>query len=235
MVGHVLERIAARENLVVVYPDGYEGHFNDCRRVASYSARTLDIDDVGFSARIVERLAAERKIDPASTYALGFSNGAHMVLRLAIEAPRLAKGAVVIAANTPTRENFACTTAASPSRRIVFVAGTRDPINPYQGGQVTLFGFRSRGTVNSAEDSAKWFADALGLKVARPVTTVRNAGLEVRQQDWESPDAHVRLVTIEGGGHTIPQANYRFPRIFGATLRSDSVLESSLRVLLGAE
>ena len=52
------------------------------------------------------------------------------------------------------------------------------------------------------------------------------SGLTAKQQDWASSSGHVRLISIEGGGHTVPQAAYRFPRMFGATFQSDAVLES---------
>ena len=95
-VGSVLERIAERQNIVVVYPDGYEGHFNDCRRVAAYSARTLNIDDVGFAKRIIEHLAVEKNINPEHVYAIGYSNGGHMALRLARYGYVLENGRVVL-------------------------------------------------------------------------------------------------------------------------------------------
>ncbi len=231
IVGSPLERMAEQDNVVVVYPDGYEGHFNDCRRVASYSARALDIDDVGFTRRIIEQLAAEKGINPERVYALGYSNGGHMALRLALEAPETVKGAVAIAANLPAPENMGCTVASSPARVIVFVEGTDDPINPYEGGPVTLFGFGNRGNVLSAEASAKWFVDALGLGAGEVRTLDPVDGLSAQQQDWTSSSGQVRLITIEGGGHTIPQGDYRFPRLFGATYRSDAVLESGWRLL----
>lgn len=227
LVGSLLEGIGQRENVVVVYPDGYEGHFNDCRRRASYSARTLNIDDVGFSRRIVERLAAEKKIDPERVYALGVSNGGFMVLRLALEAPDLVKGVVAIAANLPAPDNMDCNVASSPARFIELVEGTRDPINPYEGGEVTLFGFGNRGTVLSAQESAQWFAHRLGLTATEPQTLETVSGISAHQQDWRSANGHVRLVTIEGGGHTIPQTGYRSRRLLGATYPSDSVLESA--------
>lgn len=230
MVGSVLERIAEQDNVVIVYPDGYEGHFNDCRRVASYSARQLDVDDVAFTRRIVEQLAEQKQVDAQRVYALGYSNGGHMALRLALEAPELVKGAAMIAANLPAPDNMACKVVAGPSRFVAFVEGTQDPINPYQGGQVTLFGFGNRGGVLSAQASAEWFARVLGL-TAEPARVLKPvSGIPLRQQDWSSPGGHVRLVTIEGGGHTVPQAAYRFPRILGTTLPSDSVLESTWRL-----
>jgi polyhydroxybutyrate depolymerase len=230
IVGSVLERIAEKENVVIVYPDGYEGHFNDCRRVASYSARQLNVDDVGFTKRIIERLVAQKKINAEHVYAVGYSNGGHMALRLALETPELVKGAAAIAANLPAPDNMGCKVAASPSRFIAFVAGTQDPINPYGGGPVTLFGFGNRGTVLSAQASAEWFAHALGLAAAQTQTLEHASGISAHQQDWRSSNAHVRLITIEGGGHTVPQATYRFPRIFGSTFQSNSVLESTWRL-----
>lgn len=230
IVGGPLERMAGRGNFVVVYPDGYEGHFNDCRRVASYSARTLNVDDVGFARHIVERLAATRAIDAGRVYAVGHSNGGHMALRMALEAPELVAGIASIAASMPVPDNLDCAVAAALTRRVVLVAGTEDPINPYQGGAVTLFGFGNRGDVLSAQASARWFAARLGLTEAPETATVEVAGLVARSRDWAGPDARVRLVTIEGGGHTIPQAAYRFPRLFGATFRSHAVLESIWRL-----
>lgn len=226
IVGSTLERIAAQQNIIVIYPDGYEGHFNDCRRMASYSARQLNIDDVGFTRHIINTLVTEKKADPGHVYALGYSNGGHMALRLALEAPEMVKGVATIAANLPAPDNMACKIAASPARIIGFVEGTRDPINPYDGGPVTLFGFGNRGNVLSAQESAQWFANTLGLAATETRDLEPASGLTAKQQDWASSSGHVRLISIKGGGHTVPQAAYRFPRMFGATFQSDAVLES---------
>jgi hypothetical protein len=45
----------------------------------------------------------------------------------------------------------------------MLINGTSDPINPYQGGIVTLFGFASRGTVMSSVASAQNFATRNGI------------------------------------------------------------------------
>ncbi len=226
IVGGVLEPLAEKDNAVIVYPDGFEGHFNDARRAASYSARKLNIDDVAFAQGIIQQLVTDKQINPQQVYAIGYSNGAHMALRLALEVPETIKGVAAIAANLPAPENLDCKIAATPARFIVFVEGTQDPINPYEGGRVTLFGFGNRGKVLSAQASAEWFAQKLGLGGVESGTCELLPGLPVRQQDWQSASGHVRLVTIEGGGHTVPQAAYRFARIFGSTLPSNAVLES---------
>jgi polyhydroxybutyrate depolymerase len=232
LVGIELERIADKDNLVVVYPRGYDGHFNGCSRTASYQAHKLRIDDVGFARSIVDELAKQQPIDRSRVYAIGLSNGGQMALRLALEAPDLVRGVAALSASLPAPENLDCTIAASPSRNVVLVAGTRDPINPYDGGEVTLFGFSSRGKVLSAQASAQWFADRLGL--VTPTTTdleKDRSGHEARQQDWLGTDAHVRLVTLVGTGHTVPQSRYRARRLLGATFESDALLESTLQLL----
>jgi polyhydroxybutyrate depolymerase len=150
-----------------------------------------------------------------------------MVLRLALDAPDLVQGVVAIAANLPAPDNMDCNVASSPARYIELVEGTRDSINPYEGGRVTLFGFGNRGNVLSAQDSAQWFARCLGLTAAETQTLGTVSGISAHQQDWRSANGHVRLVTLEGGGHTIPQTRYRSRHILGATYESDSVLESA--------
>ena len=51
--------------------------------------------------------------------------------------------------------------------------------------------------------------------------------------DWAGSEGRVRLVTIESGGHTVPQEAYRFPRFLGKTFPSDAVLETSWRFVRG--
>ena len=233
MLGPRFERLAREQGAVVVYPSGVEGHFNDGRPAASYSARTLNIDDVGFTRAIVEQLARDHQIDRQRVYAFGYSNGGHMAMRLASEAPDLLAGIIVANANVPTADNIGWKLApSSSSAAVVLVEGTKDPINPFDGGRVTIFGFGDRGTVLSAPASARWFAARAGVD-AEPVSdTVQQFGdaLSVRQQDWGVP-ARVRLLTMDGAGHTVPQSDYRFPRFLGATVPSDALLDAAWQLI----
>jgi poly(3-hydroxybutyrate) depolymerase len=47
---------------------------------------------------------------------------------------------------------------------------------------------------------------------------------ESRMQSW-SRDGRVvvRLVTVDGGGHTVPQPGFRYPRIMGRTSQTINV------------
>lgn len=230
MLGARFERLARAQGAIVVYPSGIEGHFNEGRVTAKTSARTLNIDDVGFFRAIVDRLAAEHRIDRRRVYAFGYSNGGAMALRLAAEAPDLVAGVIVACANVPTPDNMDWKLQTARTA-VVLLAGTKDPIVPYDGGRVTIFGFGDRGTVLSATASAGWFAQRSGL-AAEPVaeTTQRIGAIDVRQQDWGTP-ARVRLVTMQGAGHTVPQADYRFPRFLGATVADDTILDAAWQLI----
>lgn len=160
--GYGFDRLAAQEGFLVAYPDGFEGHWNDCRKAASYSARLRDVDDVAFLRALVARLAQEYRVDSQRVYVAGYSNGGQMAFRLAAEAPGLPAAIAAVAASLPTTENDACRPGERPTAALL-INGTRDPINPYLGGKVSLFGFGDRGAVRSTLDSARWWAGLNGI------------------------------------------------------------------------
>jgi polyhydroxybutyrate depolymerase len=234
--GDLLERLARQRQFAVAYPDGFEGHFDDLRRKASYSARRLKIDDVGFTRAIVAFMNRKYGIDPDRVYALGYSNGGAMVLRLALESPDLVAGVISISANLPTADNIDCPIIDGRHTAVVLIEGTADPINPYQGGRVSIFGLGDRGTVLSAQKSAEWFARRYGLqRDLRPKPVLKQGTLNATWQDWGSSPPLVRLITIQGGGHTVPKA----PRpgvtiLLGRTFRSDALIEAAWDVMPGS-
>jgi polyhydroxybutyrate depolymerase len=67
-----------------------------------------------------------------------------MAFRLAMEGPVEIAAVAAVAANLPTPDASSCPQQGRTSR-VMLIHGTSDPINPYQGGTVTLFGFANRG------------------------------------------------------------------------------------------
>ncbi len=97
--------------------------------------------------------------------------------------------------------------------------GTKDPLNPFDGGEVKLFGSFRRGKVRSSRESAQYFADRNKI-IGTPETnqTQVTDGVHVEQVLWRNdPKVEVALVAIHGGGHVIPQPYWRAPRILGPT------------------
>ena len=150
---------------------------------------------------------------------MGYSNGGHMAFRLALEAPELLAGVAAVAANLPAPENMDCHASGRPIP-VLMINGTEDPINPYQGGDVTIFGHGNRGRVLSTAESAAWFAQLDGAAPAitaehLPSTAPTDPGWAERAL-WKSPSGmEVSLFTIHGGGHTLPQAQISYPAQLG--------------------
>jgi polyhydroxybutyrate depolymerase len=99
--------------------------------------------------------------------------------------------------------------------------GTKDPINPFDGGEVRLFGLLKRGKVRSSRASAQYFAD-LNHITGKPETNEAHVagGVHVERVLWHNDaKVEVELVAIHGGGHGLPQPYLRYSRILGPTSR----------------
>jgi len=220
-MGYGLDRVADRNQFAVVYAEGYEGNWNDCRKAASYAARKENIDDVGFALAIIEKMHARYQIEPARVFAVGYSSGAQMAIRLALEAPQRLAGIAVIAAGVPTPDNLDCKPNDGPwPVPAIVIDGTEDPINPFNGGNVSIFGFASRGKVLSAKESGKYLAERNGLMGAPSVMLLPKIHpddpTEVERTIWDEPGKReVELDAIKGGGHVIPQPRAQTMRALG--------------------
>jgi polyhydroxybutyrate depolymerase len=208
MHGGAFDRLADREGLFVAYPDGYEEHWNDCRPRADYAANLENVDDVGFLRALVEELHVALGIDLEQVTVVGLSNGGQMVLRLALEAPDLARTYAAFLANLPAPGNDDCPHSEQPARMLL-ISGTEDPINPAGGGLVTLAGNTSRGAVLSGEETAKSFArlaghTALPLEQRWPDRSADD-GTSIESFEWKSRGHEsVTWIRVVGGGHSVP-------------------------------
>jgi polyhydroxybutyrate depolymerase len=213
--GYEFDRLADRHGFVVIYPDGYRRNWNDCRKDATFPAKRENIDDTGFIRTLIARASIEQAVDEQQVYAFGYSNGGHMAFRLAMEAPDEIAAVGAVAANLPTPDASSCPQQGRTSR-VMLINGTADPINPYQGGIVTLFGFASRGSVMSSMASAQHFAER--NRITDPPIRVQlpkgfsDDPTSVESLSWLASGMPVcSLCTVRGGGHVIPQRTYRFP------------------------
>ena len=138
--GFEFERLADAHGFIVIYPDGYRNHWNDCRKAASYAARTENINDEAFILALIERFHSTLNADQTRVFVMGYSNGGHMAYRLALEMPERITAIAAVAANMPTDDNCDCRKSGRPIP-VMIMNGTKDPINPNGGGKISLFGF----------------------------------------------------------------------------------------------
>jgi len=219
--GYEFDRLADVHRFAVVYPDAYEGYWNACNRAGDYSANRLDIDDVGFLTALADRLASDIGIDRSRVFAAGVSRGGSMAFRLALEAPKRFRALAAVSASVPTPDNFKCRLPTHGTSSILILNGTKDPIVPFAGGEVQLFGFLARGAVLSSPASAQYFA-RLNQISAAPETheTLAVDSIRVEQMRWRKDSVvEVELDAIDGAGHGMPQPYYRNPRLLGPTAK----------------
>ncbi len=221
--------IADREGFIVVYPDGIDRHWNDGRGVEWYRAHTQDIDDLGFISALIDELSAKLNIDSKRVYATGISNGGMMSYRLGCELSQR------IAAIAPVTASIAVNMAKewSPSRPmpVLIIAGTADPLVPWDGGDIR-FGGRIYGTVLSVPETVQFWVEKNGC-LAKPMVirlpeTDPTDGTTVRKEVYTGcrGGAEVVLYAVEGGGHTWAGGLQYLPeRIIGKTSREFSASE----------
>lgn len=215
--GYGFDRLADENGFAVVYPDGYEGYWNGCNIVGDYSANRLNIDDVGFLTRLVDKLEGENGINPSRVFAMGVSRGGSMALRLALEAPSRFRAVASVSDSVPAPANFKCKPAGHGTSSVMIMNGTSDPIVPFDGGDVSLFGlFIKRGTVLSSRASGQYFADLNQISGQPQTNETQAAGGEIERFLWHNGSrVDVELVAVHGGGHGIPQPYQRRPRLLG--------------------
>jgi polyhydroxybutyrate depolymerase len=213
---NTFDQIGAPSGAIVAYLDGHKRHWNDARIVNTSAARTDHVDDVAFAKAAIDLLVRRFNGDRARVYAIGFSNGGQMVMRLIHEMPSALAGAAILSATQSVPDNFAPDSPKEQPVPVMFVHGTGDPITPYEGGMAKMYRFRPRGLGLSAQDTAAYYARRNGITAAPTVTALTPASAgptRVDRTDYRQLDrAPVTLYTVHGGGHSIPGPKNARPR-----------------------
>lgn len=219
--GHSFDHLAADAHVAVVYPDGLRKRWNHD------SSATDASDDVAFMETLVEHFHARYGLVPLVM--VGFSNGGQFLIRLIHEIPGTLHGAAIIGATLPRAGCSAFVDTLQPLP-VLLVHGTHDPVVPYggEGWFLSLFG-RRRGP--SALETAEYFA-ARNQITAPPSHTV----LPHRKQSGrtsvtltsfhQSGLPEVRLYTVAGGGHVVPNRRRKAIFFAGRTTQDISVVEA---------
>ncbi len=218
--GNVFDELVQEHGFVVVYPDGYKGHWNDARISSNFPTRKAGTDDVGFTKALIDEMMTKNDIDGKKVYIAGYSNGGQMVIRLIHEWPYPFAGAVLIGATQPDAANF-----LAPSREtslpILIIHGTADPIVPYNGGIASLWGFNPRGLGLSARETAHYYAQRNHIESKPTTTMLEHEGknvLEVTVEEYnELGKCPVKLVSISNGGHVVPNPYKKAAFLLGKT------------------
>jgi polyhydroxybutyrate depolymerase len=211
------DAVADANNLLVVYPDGFDKSWADGRGASP--ADRHHVDDVGFLVALAGKLQSDYNIGPGHVFVTGMSNGGFMTNKLACDR------ADVFAAIAPVAGTLGAGIACNPSRpvSVLDAHGTADPLVPFKGGDV-----RGRGGVTHSISAnamvAKWrSADGCQGDPSAQVLPNVGDGTVVHRFDSTACAASTEVVfyQIDNGGHTWPGGKQYLPRaIIGLTSRA---------------
>jgi polyhydroxybutyrate depolymerase len=216
--GYEFDQMADKYGFMVAYPDGYEKDWNDCRKGQFSKAKKENIDDVGFIKALISDYRNKFNVEPSEVFLFGYSSGGNMSFRIGIEEEGLIAGIATVSASLPTPETCNCD-LNSKTPKIMLVNGTGDRICPYNGGELNLFGTK-KGFAIAAQATAENFAKRNGISAISQKNHFTHLHADdqtsVERQVWtKNGESFVELLTVNGGGHVIPQQLAKFPRIMG--------------------
>ncbi len=213
------DRKAEQEGFLAVFPDAVRpdpasppAYLTNPQLWNDGSDRVPDflrtVDDVRFLDRLLTDLASKYAVDTRAVFLTGFSAGASLTFRAAALLPdRFAAIAPVAGPCWP----LPVVPARRSSMPTLFIAGTADPINPWNGGPVSLpWGtFAQPPLLAGLEEWARRNGCAAGLK-----PTPGQPGIKV----LSCPDGRpLRAYLVEGLGHMWPGGQPQFPAAFIGT------------------
>lgn len=203
---------------ILVYPNG-TGLSDTQLFFNAFDHRPGAVDDVKFTAKLLDDLESRANVDPRRVFATGMSNGGMMCYRLAADlADRIA--AIAPVAGTQAFDD------PRPSRAVpvLHFHGTADKIVPYAGSTANATGkvLRFKGVEETIDTWVK--LDGCGAKP--DVTEISDAAHDntsaTRRVYGNGRDgAEVVLYEIKGMGHTWP-GRPALPFLGGVTRNVDA-------------
>jgi len=197
---------AAAAGFLAVFPEGLgpadgegSGQTWNAWNCCGY-ARDQHVDDVGFLSALITRLRGDYGADPRRIYLAGFSNGAMLASRFALERPGVAAALASVAGSLPCD-------AARPDGQlpVLVIHGSRDAVARFAPTPA------HPATGRFCEDhparaQVDFWVRGLGLG---PKPQVRDSTASpVRVEDYgparRGARGFVRFVIVKGGGHAWP-------------------------------
>ncbi len=179
-----LDELAGEHEFIGVYPQGVRNYWE-----SEYDGRR--VDDFGFAESLIAWADTTLMVDKWRRYAVGFSQGAIFVNRLACRI----KGLTGIGAVSGSFYQNPSFSPVGPPRKIFIAQGTYDGVIPYEGG-MNEHGY----SYEPAESSARLWSKMLGCNW-EPATSSKSEGItEIRYSPCRGA-AEVLLLKVEGGHH----------------------------------
>ncbi len=203
-----LEAQSEKENILLVYPEGYKNVWNECRKAATTIANIENIDEGLFFNKMIEYFVAKYQANKKSVFAIGFSGGGHMSYKLAITMPSQFKAITIVAASMPEVDNMDCTEEKKPVG-VMIINGTADSVSHYLGGEMKATGM-VLGKVRSTEKTFEYWATINGCngtikkQLLPDPDTTDNISIE-KHSYKKIKSREVVLLKVINGKHEFPK------------------------------
>lgn len=214
-------KLSEHNNFVVAYPEALNKYWNDGREDSISLSHYDEIDDVGFIDKTIQYAIDSFRVEPERIFVTGLSDGGLMAFRLACELPGKINGIATVAASISLDQLVECTVDTTLS--IMAINGTRDPILPYEGGQM-MVDEMEKGSMLPIEDAIEFLLkkNNCGEKVTHRDISNRDTYDETRSEKFIYSDCangnKVVLIKVNNGGHTWPGGRqYEGQRNIGKT------------------
>lgn len=205
-----LSALAAEKKFILVVPNAIDGRWNDGRKILYNNRTPSTADDIGFLTNLLTHTINYYQADASKVFIKGASNGGIMAFRMACEKSDFLTGIAPIIASMPKNMLHNC--APSSPIKIVFIAGTDDPLMPFEGETE-----HTKEPMLSIDESVSFWAKHNNCP--SPPTKERLPSLEnpfhsyVMRYTYHNcaKGGGISYYEIVGGGHHIPSfSKYRF-------------------------
>ncbi len=202
-----LEALSATEKLLVVYPNGYQHYWNECRKYSNAAANKEDINEAAFFTAMINYFQKKYSISKDKIFAAGFSGGGQMAYKLAATMPGKITAVTAVVANLPDSASCDCKLSGK-AKPILIINSTDDQTNPYNGGEMFVNN-ASFGVVLSTENTFAYWAHLAGYtgapeKTLLPDTDPNDKKTIERYAYQQKNKPSVVLLKVVGGHHDYP-------------------------------
>jgi len=201
-----IAKASASEHFIAVFPFGYKGFWNECRKSSPAESNKIDIDEQAFFQSMINYFVEKYQVDRKQVFVIGTSGGGHMAYKLAMTMPDRFKAVSAIIANLPDSTNFDCIALNKPVN-IMITNGTLDKTNPYEGGEVIL-NSGNFGKVVSTDKTFQYWATLAGYKGKASMELLPdndpNDGKTIEKYSYTGNKKEVVLLKVIGGKHDYP-------------------------------
>ena len=187
-----MRSLADTENFILVYPQGTlldgDPHWNAGLKA---DANKSDADDFGFVEALINEISSNYRIDPASVYSCGYSNGAFFTYALACyHSDKIA--AIGSVSGTMMEETYNNCSPSHPTA-MINIHGTSDAYVPYGGAE----------GLKPIDEVLAYWTDFNNTSTTPTVNRVNDGATTIERHSYSDGDKNtsVEHYKIINGGH----------------------------------